>query len=428
MTTEQVASLGGRFAQFLAEFACCFGRPTFEHFLTYCRGLLGLLPRKCVERIALAAGAAVRTMQEFLTHLDWDQDRMRDLIQHRIAQNHAPVPGQPRRPNDLGTVGIIDETGHPKKGDKTPGVQRQYCGASGKVDNCIVTVHLGYTWESFEALIDRDLYLPKSWDQDPDRCQDAHIPEDLTYRPKWQIAQEQIHRAMANGIHFDWLTFDEEYGKVPAFLFHLDAMGQTYVAEVPSNFHAWVRRPKYRSLRKEFAPREVRNLARWSDPFIYPPWQTVTIERRTREPRIWKVKSAPVYLPKGPGPRRVPTDRTYHLIHAWQPETDEHKYYISNAPTSTPVTTLLRVAFERARIEHLFRVAKNEVGLDHFEGRSYLGLMRHQTLCLLVLLFLAEQTTRLRGEKSAGDDGAVRRRLEYVVSALAPAAASPVAV
>jgi len=420
MTTQDIASLGPALARFLESFACCFvKRPSFKHFLAYCRGLLGDLPRKSVEPIALAADLSVRTLQEFLSDHVWQHDRMRDLLQQRIAQRHMPTPGTPRAADDLGTIGILDETSHPKKGDKTPGVQPQHCGATGKLDNCIVTVHLAYAWQKFHALIDRDLFLPEGWADDRQRCRDAYIPDDMGHQPKWKIGLGQIQRALANGIRFDWLTFDEEYGKVPEFLFALDGMGQTFIGEVPNIFLAWARKPKYRSLRKEYAPSFVRNLARWSDPFIYAPWQDVWLQRQTLAPQRWRVKAARVYLVRGKRDKRTPTDRTYWLIHAWQPDTDEHKYFICNAPINTPVAVMMRAAFQRARIEHLFRIAKSQVGLSHFEGRSYVGLMRHLTLCQLMLLFLAEQTDRLRGEKPAGHDRAGCSGLEQLVSALA---------
>lgn len=433
MTVEQIAGLGPALTGFLTSFAgCFFRRDVLAHFRAYCRGLLSDLPRKSVEPIALAAGSTVRSLQEFLNHLRWDQERMGDLIQQRIALRHGPIPGLPSggataNPDDVGVIGLIDECGIPKKGKKTPGVQRQYCGASGKIDNCIVNVHLGYrnTATGFQSVIASDLYLPKSWVEDRAaggaRCRGAHIPDGLGYRPKTAIALDQVRRALGNGLRLDFLTFDEGYGKDPSFLFGLEKLGQCYVGEVPCNFRCWPVRPRYHSLRKEFAPKEVRNLCRWSKAFIYQPWQPMTISRQTAAPELWHVKAAQVYL-RHPDTDR-PTDRTYWLIVGWNKETDEHKYWLSNAPPATPLSRLLRVAFDRAAVEHLFRLAKTEVGMDHYEGRSYLGLMRHLVLCQLMLLFLAEQTTLLRGEKPPGparpDAGAGRPGAQRPLPALA---------
>ena len=417
MTPEQITGLGPALAEFLGSFKNCFGECRLrDHFATYCRGLLSSLKRKTIEPIALAAGGTVRALQLFLSQRAWDHQRLCDQLQQRVAARHGPAPGSARTPGDLGVIGLIDETSVAKKGAKTPGVQRQYCGASGKIDNCIVTVHLGYTRQvgagHWAVLLDADLYLPKVWAEDRARCTAADIPEDMVCRPKPAMALEQVRRALANGVRFDWFVFDEGYGKDPSFLFGLDALGQTWIGEVPSNFRCWPTQPQCHSLRKEFASRQAYNVVRWSPAFIYQEWQTIAIPRQTVEPVTWDVKAAQVHLVHD----GRPTDRTYWLIVAWNRATGEHKYFVSNAPPHTDLGLLLRVAFHRAQVEHLFRVAKDEVGLTHFEGQSYVSLMRHMILCQLVLLFLAERAqhinaqrpvatplpTAMRGEKDTG--------------------------
>lgn len=422
MTREQIAALGVALSRFLDGFAgCFFRRPMLDHFRTYCRGLLSDLPRKSVEPIALASDTAVRTLQVFLTHGQWNHESMRDHAQRRVADRHMPPPGQPRDADDLGLVGIIDETGHLKKGQKTPGVQRQYSGTAGKVDNCVITVHLACARGDFQCLLDSGLYLPRSWSDDRPRCGKADIPDDLAFAPKWRIALDQVQRAMGNGVRFDWMTFDEEYGKVPQFLFELDRLGQTYIGEVPPQALFYGREPRYQSLRKEYQPSEARDLVRHGKVFIQEPWVDVKIERRTLEPQVWHVRAARVHRVIGTGHERLATRREYWLIHAHQPDSGEHKYFVSNAPPQTPLKTLLAAAFQRARIEHCFRIAKSELGMSHFEGRSYIALMRHLILVQLLLLFLAEHVAALRGEKSAGDDRADRPRADGDLPLLATA-------
>jgi SRSO17 transposase len=151
MRTEQVVALGPALTEYLKTFRLCFGTaPTFKHLGTYCRGLASDLPRKSVEPIALSGGTAVRTLQEFLTHHTWDQDDMVARLQRRVVNDHLPAPGEPVD-DELGVVGLIDETSVAKKGDKTPGVQRQHCGSKGKLENCIVTVHLAVKHGAFLA-------------------------------------------------------------------------------------------------------------------------------------------------------------------------------------------------------------------------------------------------------------------------------------
>jgi SRSO17 transposase len=272
-------------------------------------------------------------------------------------------------------------------------VQRQHCGELGKIDNCIVTVHFGVVRGRYKTLIDADLFLPKSWDEDRPRCKEAGIPDELHYRPKWQIALEQLHRVRGNGVHLDWLTFDEGYGDKPGFL---QGVGQSlhYVGEVPKSFRCRVagQRLRRRASRAD-------DLVRHSPLFTRQSWQRFHLSRQTLGDQQWEVKAARVRL-------AWDGQRDYWLLWARNVRTGEEKYFVSNAPARTPLRRLLRVAFCRWNVEHEFRVSKSEIGFRHFEGRSYVGLMRHLTLCLVTLTFAAGQAVRLRGEKSGGDDGA----------------------
>ena len=399
MTPDQMIALGAAFTPFLRIFEICIAyQPTVEHLHSYCRGLLSDLPRKSIEPIALACGTAVRTLQEFLRDHVWDHLRMRDQLQQRLS-GQAVLNAA----DDLGTIGVIDETSVVKKGTKTPGVRRQYCGARGKLENCIVTVHLGIVRGLFKTLIDAALFLPKVWSEDRARCREAKIPDDVVYRPKWRIALEQLGRAIANGLKFDWLTFDEYYGGKPAFLEDLDARpGMYYVGEIPRNFRCLATRPRGKKPKKGWKGKRADNLARFSSAWYRREWHGVSLARLTLDDQVWEVRAGQVYLVR----RGALSQRTYWLIVARNVATGEVKYFISNAPTDTPVEKLLRVAFTRWNVEHTFRVAKSEIGFGHFEGRSYVALMRHMILCLLVMGFVAEHTDRLRGKKSGDHDGA----------------------
>jgi SRSO17 transposase len=240
MSDYQIKALGSSLADYLGQFLfCCEYTQTFNHLSAYCRGLLSSLERKTCEPIALAAGIPVRTLQEFLRDHSWDHDRMRDLLQSHVAAILRRIPT-----DDLGTLAIVDETGSAKKGSKTPGVHRQWCGELGKTDNCVVTVHLGIARGRYKTLVDRDLFLPKSWSDDRERCRAAGIPDQLVHRPKWRIALEQIDRARRNGIGMDWLTFDEGYGACPEFLQEVDSRNIHFIGEVPRSFHCFSVRPR----------------------------------------------------------------------------------------------------------------------------------------------------------------------------------------
>jgi len=272
-------------------------------------------------------------------------------------------------------------------------------------------------------MLDSDLFLPEeSWDKDRHRCKEAHVPDELVYRSKWKIALEQIQRAMGNGVHFDWLVFDEGYGGKPGFLFALDALALHYVCEVPKSFMCWPTLPKYRSSQAPFAAKRVDNATTWGKPFLRQQWQTVQLDRQTLGPQTWRVKTAQVWLQRD----GEPTERTYWLIVAENIETHEIKYFVSNAPPQTDLKKLLRVAFSRWGVEHAFRLVKSEIGFSHFEGRTYTGLHRHMILCQLTMLFVAEQTDHLRGEKSGDHPGADGSGAERDLSPLAATPLHPV--
>ena len=395
MNAEQIASLEPALRQGVEPFRKCFHEPTFKHFRTYMLGLMEDLPRKNVETIALAAGVAVRTLQEFLSQLRWDHDRLHQLYQHLVADRHSC----------LDAIGVIDSSGHPKQGDKTPGVQRQYCGQTGKLDNCVVGVHLLYTdnhaANPFSCMLDSGLYLPKSWDNDAARRKEAGIPDDLHHQPDWQIAVDMFLEALSNGIRFSWATFDEGFGKVPAFWFALDALGLRSVGEVPANFRCWPTEPKYDSVQGPFASKKVRNVVTHSPVFYEQDWRKINVKETTRGKQVWLAKAARVQLVDGDGRRSYPTDRRYWLIVVKNAKTDEVKYFVSNASANTPIEDILRAAFARWHVEKWFERAKQLAGFGDFEVRKYLGLIRHWLCSRIVMYFLAVQTARLRGEKYA---------------------------
>ena len=411
MDADTILRVKPALTQYLHEFDGCFGRRTTRrHLGTYVLGQLGPLQRKSVEPMADWAGVPPRTLQEFLSLFGWDASAVRDRLQQRVVRRHAHPC----------SVGIIDETSFVKKGRKTACVQRQHCGAVGKVENCVVSVHLGYATPDFHTLLDGELYLPETtWHADRTRCREAGIPDDVVYRSKWQIALGQVRRALGNGVRFAWLTFDEGYGSKPPFLRALDRQGQNYVAEVPVNFPVWTRPPAvlYRDHRpsgRMGRPRKLPRLKRKSNPTIeaqhavkHSPrlrdvtWERYRVKDGTKGPMVWEVKHLRVWLPDADG---LPT-RPHHLLatrNVLEPE--QVKYFVSNAPEATATETLLLVAFSRWKIERMFETTKEELGMDHFEVRRFLSVQRHLILSCVSHLFLAEFCQTSRGEKTRRDE------------------------
>jgi SRSO17 transposase len=413
MTEAQLNELAPALTTFLERFAVRFrSTPTVGHLHTYARGLLSELPRKTAEPIALAAGTPVRTLQEFLKDHLWDHDGIGSDVRCHVAQQLDATPA-----DDLGTVGLLDETSALKKGDKTPGVSRQYLGCVGKVDDGIVTVHLGVCRGTYQTLIDADLFLPKCWSDDRTRCRAAGIPDAVVHRPKWRIALTQLDRARADGVKLDWLTFDSEYGRGPDFLRELDDRSQLFVGDVPRNFRCLAVSTSAARPEAKVKGRAAEEVVRNATSFRSQAWRVVRLSRQTAEDQLWRVKCASVWA-SGESGWSV---RTYRLIWMCSEATGEEAFVLSNASSGCPVERLVRVAFCRSHVEHLFRISKSELGFAHFEGRSYVALMRHLCVCVAMMAFVAEHTRRLRGEKSRGDSGASLPGVEVSQRSLADA-------
>jgi SRSO17 transposase len=415
MDAEQIRGLKPRLTRYLKRFADCFARKdTRAHLAVYVEGQLSDLNGKNVEAIAKRARVPVRTLQEFLSLLKWDHDRMRDRLQEIIVAEHAGKHA----------IGILDETSFVKKGDKTPGVQRQHCGAVGKQENCVVTVHLGYAVGDFHCLLDGELFLPESWSADRERCDEAGIPKDMVHRPKWRIGLELYDAARAGGIVFEWLVFDEGYGGKPPFLRALNDRRQRFVGEAPRTFTGWIDPPRVterpfrrggrgrprktpRLVAGSRPARGVEDLLRHDPALVDQPWERYRVKDGEKGPMVWEVKHVLFYPKDAQG---LPA-RPYHLVVARNVlKPDEIKFFISNAPPETKVETLLWVGFSRWRVERCFEDQKSELGLDHYEGRRYLGLKRHLVLASVSHLFLAQVHQELRGEKSGVDGSPSPRR------------------
>jgi SRSO17 transposase len=379
MTEQEVRDLGPALDNFMEPYLyCCGYTQTFGHLKAYCRGLLSDLPRKSVEPIALACGIPVRTMQEFLRDHVLNRFKMADRVQQDAASLLDTLDH-----DGLGTIGIVDETGVPKKGERTPGVQRQWCGRLGKVDNCVVTVHLGVARGRFTALLGGDLFLPQAWSLDRDRCRAAGIPDEVVYRPKWKIAVEQLDRAKGNGLTFDWMTFDEGYGEIPCFLESLCSRHQRFVGEVPKSLACHpVSGATAPDKQDKSVPAEELLVASLAGPGV-----AVRLPRESTADEVWQATEMTVWLRQGKGW----STKAYRLFAAFNARTQEVKYFISNAPAEVGLAVVVRVAFRRAPVEHDFAIQKGELGFGHYEGRNYTGLMRHLTICCLMGLFVAKQ-------------------------------------
>ena len=411
MDSAQIGQMGRELDVFLKEFDGCFARrEPREHLRTYVAGQVSDLPRKSVEPIALAGGVPPRTLQVFLSNAQWDEQHMVDHSQQIVARDHA----HPK------AIGVIDETGNPKKGQHTAGVGRQWCGNTGKVDNCVVGVHLSYVVGDFQCLLDSDLFLPKQWAEDPQRRAETKIPDDVVFRTKPQIALDQVRRALGNGIRLAAWTFDELYGRSGPFQDSLAELGQNYVGEVPVDFVGWSQSPRVLrcAQRQELAKRGARrryprlarkalpacrvdNLCRYSPAFRKQKWQRFRIKDGEKGPIVWEVKCSRFYRKQGPEGLPGPAHTLIVARNVLKPQ--EVKYFVSNMLVGSQGVTLewlLWIAFSRWPIERCFELAKRELGMDHFEIRSWRGIHRHLYISQVSQLFCTRVHQRLR-EKNA---------------------------
>ncbi len=373
MDADVVIGLQGKLGRFLRRFAHCGGREACSHVATYVEGQLSDLERKNVEQIALNAGVAPRTLQEFLANYDWDHDAMREQIAQIVAREHSHKHN----------IGIIDETSFVKKGEKTPGVQRQHCGAVGKHENCIVTVHLSFSSKDFHCLIDGDLFLPKVWSDDRVRCRQSKIPDEMVYRPKTEIAQEQYERAVNHGIRFDWLTFDEWYASKPAFLDFLRGQDQKYVGETHRLHMIWPECPRTtdRPYTKQGGRLKTPRLVSGSSASIplgeyvesHPAivnkrWTRWHVKDTQKDPKVVEVKRAIVYpqntekLPSGP----------HHLI-VRDVMSDETKLFLAHAPQKTSVDHCWKSLFRGGALNAALKTTRNMLGWIILRGAATRG-------------------------------------------------------
>jgi SRSO17 transposase len=307
---EDLALLGPALESFLAEFADVAITPTRKLIAAYLRGQLGPLPRKSVMPMAREAGIPPRTLQELLSLHRWDEDLLIDTLQAHVWRARGSAD----------SVATIVETCCPKKGTRTPGVELQRCGASGRTRNSVILVHLGYSDGEFNCLLDNAIYLPRSWADAPERRDAARVPAGVRYRTRPQIAMDLLDRAASNGLRFAWVQFGIEYASDPQFLKEMEGRGYRYVAP----------RPALREGDRTFG---------------------------------------------GPGP------------------------WITNSDSGVPQESVMRVARWAEEHARAFDLRRKEIGLDHFEVRTYRSLLRHLALSAASILFLEERVRRLGTRK-----------------------------
>jgi SRSO17 transposase len=352
------AGLGVLHARIAGRFARAEPR---RRVLAYLRGLLGNVGRKNGWQLAEHAGEATPDgMQRLLATATWDPDLVRDDLRAYVVEHLG----------DPGGVLVVDETGFLKKGSTSVGVQRQYSGTAGKVDNCQLGVFLAYASGRGRAFIDRELYLPRVWAEDPARCRAARVPEEVEFRTKPQLARVMLQRALDAGVPAAWVTADEAYGGDPALRRFLEARGLSYVLAVKCTEPL---RPADGS-----APATAEQLAARVPAGQ---WVACSAGHGAKGRRLDDWTRVALADPAA-------ADFTRWLLVRRSRSDGELAFYACFAPASTSLVGLVRVAGTRWAIEESFQTAKGQVGLDHYEVRRWPGWYRHITLALLAHAFL----------------------------------------
>jgi SRSO17 transposase len=332
--------------------------------LAYLRGLLGNVGRKNGWQLAEHAGERTPDgMQRLLSTADWDSDLVRDDLRAYVVEHLG----------DPGAVLVVDETGFLKKGTTSVGVQRQYSGTAGKVDNCQLGVFLAYASAKGRAMIDRELYLPERWTEDPERCKAARVPEEIGFRTKPELAQLMLERALDAGVPAAWVTADEVYGGSPALREWLEERQVPYVLAVKCTELLAVDGPQ--------GPMR-QSAAQLAAAVPVEQWVACSAGHGAKGRRLYDWIRVALAAPPAAGMARW-------LLVRRRRRDGELAFSACSGPAGTSLVGLVRVAGTRWAVEEGFQQAKGEVGLDHYEVRKWPGWYRHITLALLAHAFLA---------------------------------------
>lgn len=323
-------------------------------------------------QLAEAAGDATpHGMQQLVASAAWDVDAVRDDLRAYVCERLGP-----------GGLLVIDETGFLKKGTKSAGVQRQYSGTAGRIENCQIGVFLAYATERGHAFVERELYVPESWTTDRPRCREAGIPDAVAFQTKPQLARLMLARAFAGGLRPTWVVGDEVYGNDGALRRWLEDEQQAFVLAVRANVKLWVTGPR--------GPAHTA-AATIAEGLPARAWHRRSAGAGSKGPRVYQWALVPVERLGAPG--------QHALLIRQHPTTQERAYYLVYAPRAVTLDTLVRVAGQRWAIEQGFEHSKQEVGLDEYEVRTYPAWYRFMTLTLYAYAFLAAMRARQRPQK-----------------------------
>ena len=404
-----------------------------DPFRGYCRGLMLPIERKSVEPLAAhLAPQNVRSAHQSLHHFVADSPWSDAAVLERVRTRVEEAMGEAAR------FWLVDDTGIPKKGNHSVGVSHQYCGQLGKQANCQVAVSLSLATDEASVPIDYRLYLPKGWAADSDRCAAVGVPEDLTFATKPEIALAQLTAAVERGVTPGVVLADAGYGHESAFRDGLTALGLAYVVGIREDTTVWApwtepkaerhkRGERVPPSRRRFAaghaPQSVRALAEEIDA---PAWRRVTWREGTNETLHSRFAAIRVSVAHRDRPGRAAEREEQWLLIEWpKGEAEPTKYWLSTLPQGTSTRELVRTAKRRWRVERDYQELKQELGLNHYEGRSWRGFHHHASLCIAAYGFLVIERLRYPEKKKRRQRPAPALPESYVPRGSAETNAAP---
>lgn len=336
---------------------------TREGVKAYLKGLLSPVERKNGWQLSEEAGLSTPyAMQYLLNRAIWESDDVRDVLQAYIREMIADPNG----------VYVLDETGFLKKGNKSVGVQRQYSGTAGRVENCQIGVFLAYATKAGHTLVDRALYLPKRWIQDQERCQEAHVPEEVGFATKPQLAAQMLWHALDAELVVRWVTGDCVYGSNRPLRAGLESRRQAYALCIKSSEKVQVQG-------------EAKRVDRIAAGLEADQWQRLSAGEGSKGPRLFDWACVELEKPEQEGWQKCLVVRRSLMI---SEKPADLAYVLVFAPCGTPLEEMVAAIGMRWTVEQCFEEGKGEVGLDEYEVRSWHGWYRHITLSMLAHAFL----------------------------------------
>jgi SRSO17 transposase len=405
MDEQQLLALKPELDRFVDRFAPLFGTEENQtHARCFVQGLLHQGERRNSENIAQAiTGCNVRNLQAFITTGVWHDAAVLAELRPCVLDGLADEDG----------VCNYDETGFPKKGTHSVGVQRQYSGTLGRTDNCQVAVFANYCSAKGHTFMDRRLFLPEDWANDRARREEAGVPEAVVFRTKPELALEMLSIAINEGVPFRWVGGDSVYGESPTLVQGVRQLGKWYVLDTGCDTRVWTeqpqvipaeQRPKPKRGRRYTQPLVVGEARRVDEVIAALPakaWRRVTVAEGSQGPRVYEYAEVWVWFAE----EGLPGPQERLLVRRSIAQEPELKYHRCNAPPEVPLEKVAAVRGTRWTIEEDIQSAKGECGLDEYETRGWVGWHHHTALSMLALAFLVLQKQRL-GEKRATDDGA----------------------